>query len=56
MSTLKKASFPIPYTNYYKMELGMAQIYTLTYLGGIADNLFAIQMPDKFYWAGCPLL
>ena len=32
MSTLRQASFPIPY---FKMELGMASFTLLTYLGGI---------------------
>ena len=29
MSTLSQASFPIPISNYFKIELGMAQLYIL---------------------------
>ena len=37
MYTLRQASFRIPFSNYFKMVLlGMAQLYTLTYLGGKA--------------------
>ena len=37
VSTLKEASFLFlsPIKNYVKIELGMAQLFDLTYLGGI---------------------